>query len=61
MKLELNYSIESASNITSEEEEEPKDINPAACSLSNITCMLEQNFVQASFIFLKVQGGEAGA
>ena len=51
--LELNYSIESASNITSEEEEEPKDINPAACSLRNITCMLEQNFVQASFLFLK--------
>ena len=47
--LELNYSI--ASNITSEEEEEPKDINPAACSLRNITCMLEQNFVQASFLF----------
>ena len=51
--LELNYSIESASNITSEEEEEPKDINPAACSLRNITCMLEQNFVQASFLFFK--------
>lgn len=49
--LELNYSI--ASNITSEEEEEPKDINPAACSLRNITCMLEQNFVQASFLFFE--------
>lgn len=49
--LELNYSI--ASNITSEEEEEPKDINPAACSLRNITFMLEQNFVQASFLFFQ--------
>ena len=48
--LNLNYPIESASNIISEEEEEPKDINPATRSLRNITNMLEENFVRSSFI-----------